>query len=79
MKVAKFEIKMILALFLSRYDYKLVDGTGQPPKQLPQPNRNDFHQVCIHVISEILGLNLLAGAQSKPLQPCFLNYRKVAE
>jgi hypothetical protein len=49
MKVAKFEIKMILALFLSRYNYKLVDGTGQPPKQLPQPNRNDFRQVCIHL------------------------------
>jgi cytochrome P450 len=47
MKFAKLEIKMILALILSRYEYKLVDTSGKPPKQLPQPNRNDIHQVCI--------------------------------
>ncbi|KIM88310.1 hypothetical protein PILCRDRAFT_253602 [Piloderma croceum F 1598] len=44
MKFAKLEIKMILALVLSRYEYKLVDTSGKPPKQLPQPNRNDIHQ-----------------------------------
>jgi hypothetical protein len=46
MKVAKLEIKMITALFLSGYEYKLVDASGKPPKQFPQPNRNDMHQVC---------------------------------
>jgi sterol 14-demethylase len=46
MKFAKLEIKMILALILSRYEYELVDVFGKPPKQLPQPNRNDIHQVC---------------------------------
>ena len=45
MKVAKFEIKMILALFLCRYEYELLDASGNLPKQLPQPNRNDIHQV----------------------------------
>jgi hypothetical protein len=46
MKIAKFEIKMILALFLLRYEYELVDASGKHPKQLPQPNWNDIHQVC---------------------------------
>ena len=46
MKFAKFEIKLILALMLSRYDYKLVDASGKPPRHLPQPDRNDIHQVC---------------------------------
>src|ERR1700720_4185834 len=45
MKIAKFEIKLILALLLCRYEYKLVDASGKHPKQLPQPNRNDIHQV----------------------------------
>jgi cytochrome P450 len=45
MKVAKLEIKTIVAFVLSRYEYTLVDGSGQPPKQLPQSNRNDIYQV----------------------------------
>jgi hypothetical protein len=46
MKVAKVEIKMIVALVLFRYEFKLVDGSGKPTKQAPQPNMNDTHQVC---------------------------------
>jgi hypothetical protein len=46
MKVAKLEIKMILALLLFQYKYTLVDASGKLPKQLPQPDRNDIHQVC---------------------------------
>ncbi|KIM87727.1 hypothetical protein PILCRDRAFT_62967 [Piloderma croceum F 1598] len=45
MKVAKLEIKIIVALVLSRYEYKLVDASGDPSKELPKPNRNDIHQV----------------------------------
>jgi hypothetical protein len=45
MKVAKFEIKMILALVLSRFEVQLVDGSGNPRKELPLPDRNDIHQV----------------------------------
>ena len=45
MKAAKLEIKMIVALFLSRYEYKLVNASGNPLKQAPKPNRNDIHQV----------------------------------
>ncbi|KAF7974039.1 hypothetical protein HWV62_13571 [Athelia sp. TMB] len=44
MKVAKFEVKMILALMLTRYEYTLVDAAGAPTMQIPEPNRNDIHQ-----------------------------------
>ena len=37
---------MIIALVLSGYEYKLVDGSGEPPKQLPQVDQNDIHSVC---------------------------------
>ena len=47
MKVAKLEIKMILVLILVRYGYTLVDAAGMPPKQLPKPDKNDIHQVCL--------------------------------
>jgi len=45
MKVAKLEMKLILAFFLTRYEYDLVDGDGKFPDPLPVPNRNDIHQV----------------------------------
>ncbi|KAF7974030.1 hypothetical protein HWV62_13553 [Athelia sp. TMB] len=41
-KVAKFEVKMILALMLTRYEYTLVDAAGAPTMQVPEPNRNDI-------------------------------------
>ncbi|KAF7984627.1 hypothetical protein HWV62_12849 [Athelia sp. TMB] len=44
MKVAKFEVKMILALMLTRYEYTLVDAASAPTMQIPEPNRNDIHQ-----------------------------------
>ncbi|KIM79953.1 hypothetical protein PILCRDRAFT_822816 [Piloderma croceum F 1598] len=43
-KVAKFEIKIILALFLSCYEYELVDPSGKPLKRSPQPDRNDIQK-----------------------------------
>jgi len=46
MKIAKLEIKMILALFLSGYEYETVNGSGRPLKQPLEPDRNDIHQVC---------------------------------
>ena len=45
MKVAKLEMKLVLVMFLIRYEYGLVDGDGKFPDPLPVPNRNDFHQV----------------------------------
>lgn len=45
MKVAKLEVKLILALMLTRYEYSLVDEAGVPTMTLPVPDRNDIHQV----------------------------------
>ena len=47
MKMAKLEIKFILALFLMRYEFDLVDKDGKFPDPLPLPDRNDLHQVCV--------------------------------
>jgi len=45
MQVAKLEMKLILAMFLTRYEFDLVDKDGRFPDPLPTPNRNDPHQV----------------------------------
>jgi len=47
MKVAKLEMKLILAFFLTRYEYDLVDRDGNFPNPLPVPDRNDIHQVRV--------------------------------
>lgn len=46
MRVAKLEIKIVIALFLAGYEYDIVDEEGRFPKHLPKPNYNDIHQVC---------------------------------
>ena len=45
-KVAKLEMKLISVVFLTRYEYELVDKGGRFPDPLPVPNRNDLHRVC---------------------------------
>ena len=45
MKIAKLEIKLILTMMLLGYDYELVDGNGNYPKELPSQDRNDLLQV----------------------------------
>ena len=47
MKLAKLEMKLILAMFLTRYEYNLVDKNGKFPNPLPVPDRNDLHQVRV--------------------------------
>ena len=47
MKVAKVELKLILAMFLTKYEFDLVDKNGNFPDPLPVPNRNDMHRVCV--------------------------------
>jgi sterol 14-demethylase len=44
MKVAKLEMKVIVAYMLAGYNYEIVDKNGSPVKTLPVPNRNDIHQ-----------------------------------
>jgi len=47
MKFAKLEMKLIMAMFLMRYEFDLVDEDGKFPNPLPVPNRNDIHQVRV--------------------------------
>ena len=47
MKLAKLEMKLIMAMFLMRYEFDLVDEDGKFPDPLPVPNRNDIHQVRV--------------------------------
>ncbi|EIN08261.1 cytochrome P450 [Punctularia strigosozonata HHB-11173 SS5] len=44
MKVAKLEMKLIVALFLAGYEYELVDAAGKFPDPFPQPDRNDISE-----------------------------------
>ncbi|KDR74009.1 hypothetical protein GALMADRAFT_71675 [Galerina marginata CBS 339.88] len=46
MKVAKLEIKVIMAVMLAGYDFDVVDKNGKHMNELPKPDRNDIHQVC---------------------------------
>ena len=45
MKVAKLEMKLIVAMFLMRYEYVYVGEDGKIPDPPPVPNRNGA-QVC---------------------------------
>ena len=45
MRIAKLEIKVVLAMILLGYEYELVDSNGNYPKAVPDQNRNDTHQV----------------------------------
>ena len=45
MKFAKLQVKLILAIFLTGYEFGLVDKDGKFPDPLPVPDENGFHQV----------------------------------
>ncbi|KAJ7672338.1 cytochrome P450 [Mycena polygramma] len=42
-KVAKIEMKMVLALFLLGFNYEIVSPTGKLVNDVPQIDRNDIH------------------------------------
>ncbi|KAJ7915469.1 hypothetical protein B0H13DRAFT_2454686 [Mycena leptocephala] len=44
-KTAKLEIKLAIALFLSKFDYDIVDASGKSLKCLPQPDRNNIYKM----------------------------------
>ncbi|KAJ6608608.1 cytochrome P450 [Mycena sp. CBHHK59/15] len=44
MRAAKLEIKLAIALFLSKFEYTVVDASGKFPAAPPQPDRNNIHQ-----------------------------------
>jgi len=41
-RLAKLELKLISAMFLLGFDYRVIDGTGRVPEPLPRPNWNDL-------------------------------------
>jgi len=45
MKVAKLEIKAIVAFMLAGFEFDVVDKFGKRPLEVPKPDRNDIHQV----------------------------------
>ncbi|KAF8908501.1 cytochrome P450 [Gymnopilus junonius] len=47
MRMAKLEIKLLLALVLLGYEYGVVDGSGSFPKDLPLPDKNDNNQASL--------------------------------
>lgn len=44
-KVAKLEMKVVIAALLLTFDYKLVDANGSPVHEVPATNKNDYQQV----------------------------------
>ena len=56
-KVAKLEMKLILAMFLVRYEFDLVDGDGRFPKVLPVRNRNSIHPVRVVLWTSAFSIN----------------------
>jgi sterol 14-demethylase len=44
MKVAKLEIKVILAFMLVGFEFDVVDEFGNRPLEPPKPDRNDLNQ-----------------------------------
>ncbi|KAJ7656668.1 cytochrome P450 [Mycena rosella] len=44
MRIAKLEIKLILALFVLSFEFQVVDGAGALPKSLPRVDFNDFQR-----------------------------------
>jgi cytochrome P450 len=47
MKVAKLEIKMIVAFFVVGYEYDVVDSKSRIVERLPVPDYNDLQHVSI--------------------------------
>ena len=47
MKVAKLEIKIIVAFMLVGFEFDVVGKFGKRPAEPPKPDRNDIHQVSM--------------------------------
>ena len=51
MRFAKLEVKIILALFLTRYEYTLVDTQGRTVEKLPEPHRDNL---CVYALFPVV-------------------------
>jgi hypothetical protein len=50
MKMAKLELKMIVAMFVVGYEYDVVDSEGRISTKVPVPNYNEQQQVCFALV-----------------------------
>jgi hypothetical protein len=78
MRIAKLEIKIMVALFLSAYDFDIVDAQGEPAKYLPSPNHNDSR------VRDMTTIDLhcfdVCGWQVRPLgDPCYIKFRRMVD
>jgi cytochrome P450 len=69
-RVAKLEMKLILAMFLTRYEFDLVDEDGKFPDPLPVPDRNDVLQVRVRLWIQY-PIRILMFSSLAPLEPRF--------
>ncbi|KAG6860941.1 hypothetical protein C0995_005771 [Termitomyces sp. Mi166 len=44
MRIAKLEMKLVLALIFAGYKFEIVDAAGKLPSVLPRPDKNDIQQ-----------------------------------
>ena len=78
-KLAKLEIKLILAMILLGYEYELVDGKGNYPKRVPDQDRNDFQKVSPPVLFQSLDF-VIYLIQARPIgEPCYLKFKRTVE
>ena len=49
MKLAKLELKLVMALFLTRYEFDVVDKDGKFPDPLPASDDNDLHKARVEL------------------------------
>lgn len=45
MRFAKLEVKLILSLILTQYEYDVVNGAGNVVTKIPEPSRDNLYQV----------------------------------
>jgi len=77
MRLAKLEMKLVLAMLLVVYDYIIVDEHGNQTNKLPKPNRNDALQVStlgFHSFSTVAYIL----KQARPLgKPVYLKCKRI--
>ncbi|KAJ7473528.1 cytochrome P450 [Mycena latifolia] len=44
MRIAKLEVKLVIAVFFSTFEFEIVDSSGELPKSFPRPDFNDYHR-----------------------------------
>ena len=69
MRIAKLEMKVIIAMFLVGYEYELVDGSGNFLKELALQDRNDIQQVRSASMIFLLGLMGISTSRGRWATP----------